>query len=229
MDPEARITYDGLLEHGLESIVSRFIARRGGRATAVTYLYPQQPVDLDALEATIRSSDPELRLSGLPAIDRELGRRFPREFAKGLLIGTAAVTVLILGVFRTVRHTVLALVPTAAGFAWSAGLLALGHVELDLFSMFAAVTCIGIAVDYGIYVLYRYVHEGAGDVRQVINRTGAPIMIACATAVVGFGTLIYSSYPPLRQFGLVSVITLVCCLVASLVLLPAILVETRRS
>ena len=229
LDAEARITYDGLLEHGLASIVSRFIARSGGRATAVTYLYPQQPADLDALDATIRSEDPRLQLSGLPAIDRELGRRFPREFAKGILIGTAAVTLLIFGVFRTVRHTVLALVPTATGFAWSAGLLALGHVQLDLFSMFAAVTCIGIAVDYGIYVLYRYAHEGAGDVREVLNRTGAPIMIACATAVVGFGTLINSSYAPLRQFGIVSVVTLVCCLVASLVLLPAVLIEAEQS
>ncbi len=167
-------------------------------------------------------------MSGLPAIDRELGHRFPREFAKGILIGTGAVTLLIFSVFRTVRQTALALVPTATGFAWSAGLLAIGRVELDLFSMFAAVTCVGIAVNYGIYVLHRYQNEGAGDVREVLNRTGAPIMIACATAVVGFGTLIYSSYPPLRQFGLVSVVTLVCCLVASLVLLPAVLVEIQR-
>ena len=54
----------------------------------------------------------------------------------------------------------MALVPTAAGFVWSAGLLALAGVELDLFSMFAAVTCIGIAVNYGIYVLYRYALDG---------------------------------------------------------------------
>jgi predicted exporter len=228
LDAEARITYDGLIEHGLTSVVSKFIAPRGGRATAVTYLYPQQAADPDAIEATMRLGGPRLQLSGLPAIDRELGRRFPREFAKGILIGSAAVTLLIFGVFRTLRQTALALVPTATGFAWSAGLLAIAGVELDLFSMFAAVTCIGIAVNYGIYVLYRYEHEGAGDVRDVLNRTGAPIMIACATAVVGFGTLVYSSYAPLRQFGLVSVVTLVCCLVASLVLLPAVLVEMRR-
>jgi len=45
---------------------------------------------------------------------------------------------------------------------------------------------------------------------------------------VGFGTLINSSYGPLRQFGIVSVVILLCCLVASLILLPAILIETRR-
>ena len=96
------------------------------------------------------------------------------------------------------------------------------------FSMFAAVTCIGIAVNYGIYLLHRYAIEGSQDIRDVLSRTGAAIMIACTTAVVGFGTLIISSYGPLRVFGLVSVVTLVCCMIASLLLLPAVLIETRR-
>ena len=118
--------------------------------------------------------------------------------------------------------------PTIAGFVWSAGLLALWRVELDLFSMFAAVTCIGIAVDYGIYVLHRYASGTGGDLHAVLSRTGAAIMIACLTALVGFGSLVNSSYGPLRVFGMVSAVTLICCLAASLLLLPALLVEIDR-
>ena len=208
--------------------MSRFIAHRDGRYLAVTYLYPPQGTDLSAIEAIVHTVDRKLELSGLPAIDRDLERRFPWEFGKGLLLGTAAVALLIYAAFRTVRLTVLALLPMAVGFVWSAGWLALARVELDLFSMFAAVTCVGIAVNYGIYVLHRYAIEGSQDVREVLTRTGAAIMIACATALVGFGTLIISSYPPLRMFGLVSVVTLLCCLIASLLLLPALLIHTRR-
>jgi len=185
-------------------------------------------IDLTQRHLPEDNVDPRLQLSGLPAINRELGRRFPREFVKGLLIGTAAVALLIYAVFRTVRLTLLTLLPTAAGFVWSAGWLALARVELDLFSMFAAVTCVGIAVNYGIYVLHRYAIEGSEDVREVLNRTGAAILIACATALVGFGTLIISSYPPLRVFGIVSVVTLLCCVTASLMLLPAILIQSQR-
>jgi predicted RND superfamily exporter protein len=228
LDADARITHDGLLAHGLDPIVSRFIAHRDGRYLAVTYLYPPQGTDLAAIEAIVHTVDRKLELSGLPAIDRDLERRFPWEFGKGLLLGTAAVALLIYAAFRTVRLTVLALLPMAVGFVWSAGWLALARVELDLFSMFAAVTCVGIAVNYGIYVLHRYAIEGSQDVREVLTRTGAAIMIACATALVGFGTLIISSYPPLRMFGLVSVVTLLCCLIASLLLLPALLIHTRR-
>jgi predicted RND superfamily exporter protein len=94
--------------------------------------------------------------------------------------------------------------------------------------MFAAVTCIGIAVDYGIYVLHRYANEADGDVRAVLTRTGAAIMIACLTALVGFASLVNSSYGPLRVFGTVSAVTLICCLAASLLLLPALLVQMEK-
>ena len=121
-----------------------------------------------------------LRLTGLPVINHDLRRQFLPQFLKGIAIGTAAVAVLIYVVFRTVRHTLLALLPTAVGFVWSAGVLALLRVELDLFSLFAAVTFVGIAVDYGIYVLHRYVLEPSSGMEDVMTKTGAAIIIACA-------------------------------------------------
>jgi len=228
LDPNERISYDGLMTHGLESIVSRFVVRRDGRYQAVTYLYPQPTVDIDALRRIVLKVDPRLRLTGLPAINHELRRQFLPQFLKGIAIGTVAVALLIFMVFRTVRHTLLALVPTAVGFVWSAGALALFRVELDLFSLFAAVTFIGIAVDYGIYVLYRYVFEPSSGMEDVMTKTGPAIIIACATALIGFGTLINSSYGPLHVFGIVSIVTLTCCLTASIVSLPALVLEMER-
>jgi predicted RND superfamily exporter protein len=228
LDPAARITYDGLLAHGHDSIVSRFLVRRSGQFRSVTYLYTPQAIDIDAVRQAVHTVDPHLRLTGLPAINQDLRRQFLPEFAKGIAIGTLGVIVLIFLVFRTVKHTLLAILPTAVGFIWSAGVLALSGVDLDLFSLFAAVTFIGIAVDYGIYVLYRHVFEQPGDMNHVMTRTGAAIMIACGTALIGFGTLINSSYAPLHVFGIVSIVTLTCCLVASVVFLPALILETER-
>jgi hypothetical protein len=227
LDSTSRITYDGLVSHGLDSIVSRFLIREGGRYEAVTYLYPRGTVDVDALADVVHSVDPNLRLTGLPVIDYELRRQFLPQFLKGIAIGTGAVVALIFVVFRTFRHTALAMMPTGIGFVWSAGILALIGVELDLFSLFAAVTFVGIAVDYGIYVLYRYVFERPRDVGSVLTHTAAAILIAAATALIGFGSLVNSSYGPLRTFGVVSVVTLACCLLASIVLLPAVLVWTE--
>jgi uncharacterized protein len=228
LDQNERISYDGLVTHGLESVLARFVVRRDGRYQTVTYLYPRQTVDLDALRGIVRDVEPRLRLTGLPAINHELRRQFFAQFLKGIALGTGAVALLIFMVFRTVRHTLLALLPTAVGFVWSAGALALLRVELDLFSLFAAVTFIGIAVDYGIYVLYRYVFEPSNGMGDVMTKTGGAIIIACAMALIGFGTLINSSYGPLHVFGIVSIVTLTCCLTASIVSLPALVLVMER-
>jgi predicted RND superfamily exporter protein len=228
LDPDDRLTYDGLVSHGLDPIVSRFVVHRGGRYAAVTYLYPPPTIDLDALAAIVRETDPGLQLTGIPVVNHDLARRFVPEFVKAIALGTAVVAALIYAVFRTVRHTLLTLVPTFVGFTWSAGLLALARVELDLFSLFAAVCFIGIAVDYGIYVVSRYSIEGPRDVAAVLTATGPAILVACAAALIGFGTLIDSSYGPLHVFGIVSLVTLTCCAIASLAFLPACLVLAER-
>ena len=64
---------------------------------------------------------------------------------------------------------------------------------MDLFSLFAAVTFIGIAVDYGIYVVYRFGSSGR-RMNDVMTKNRAAITIAAGTALVGFGTLVNSSY-----------------------------------
>jgi uncharacterized protein len=228
LDPKERITYGGIVAHGLESVVSRFVVRRDGRYRTVTYLYPPPNADLETLSRTIHDADGRFQLTGLPVINHELAVHFFPQFVRGIAIGTAAVALIVYVVFRTIRDTVLALLPTVIGFIWSAGLLALLRVELDLFSLFAAVTFVGVAVDYGIYVLYRHVFEPPGGMNDVMTRTGAPIMIACATTLIGFGTLVTSSYRPLHVFGIVSLVTLTCCLIASIVFLPALIVQIER-
>jgi predicted exporter len=228
LDPSARITYDGLIEHGLAPVVSRFLVRQGRTYESVQYLYTKGPADIDVLGQLVRAVDPTLRLTGLPAIDYDLRQTFFPQFLEGVAIGTLAVGALVYGVFRTIRYTLLALVPTAVGFVWSAGILALSGVELDLFSLFATVTFIGIAVDYGIYILYRHAFEASGGMANVVTQTGAAITLACGTAIVGFGSLINSSYAPLHVFGVMSIVTLSCCLAASIVTLPALVLSLDR-
>jgi predicted RND superfamily exporter protein len=53
------------------------------------------------------------------------------------------------------------------------------------------------------------------------------LLLAAATAIVGFGSLATSSYAPLRLFGLVSALTIASCLVTSVVVLPALLPDRR--
>jgi predicted RND superfamily exporter protein len=116
------------------------------------------------------------------------------------------------------------LLPVVLGLVWSAGILAMLRVPLDLFSMFGVLAFIGIGVDYGIHLVHRYSRDE--DVADALAHVAPVNLIAGGIAVLGCGTLVTSSYPPLRSLGMVSIVTLVTCLAASLLVLPACLMSS---
>ena len=228
LDPSTRITYNGLVDHRLSPLLSRFVRRVPDGFIVVVYLYAQTTRELDRLPALVAGTAPSFQLTGLPIVNRELAARFLPQFLRGVGIGSLVVAFFMYLVFRSVRHVLLAFLPTVVGFIWSAGLLSLLNVEIDLFSMFAAMTFIGIATDYAIYVIYRYSVERTRPMRAVLGATGGGVLVACGTTLIGFGSLINSSYGPLRSFGVTSVTTIATCLVAALLVLPALLQEARQ-
>ena len=153
-------------------------------------------------------------------------RRFGPQFLKGLAIGSLIVVLLIAATFRSVRLSILALLPTAVGLLWTAGLLALASVELDLFALFAVVTFVGIGVDYGIHVVHRSQECRAPS--KAIAELAPIILVAGAITLFGYGTLMFSSYPPLRSIGLMAAVSVPCLVAASVLVLPALLVRYWR-
>ncbi len=228
LDTRARLSYEGFLSHGLADLLDRSIVRRGGTWTVVTYLYPATPAAVAGVRKAVAAAGGTARLSGLPAVNREMAERFPPEFAKGLSVGSLIVLALLIAAFRRWDFTLLALVPTALALTWTAGVLALSGVSLDLFSMFAVMTFVGIGVDYGIHLVHRCARGGIGARAEAVSHLGPVILVAALTTLLGFGTLIMSSYPPLRLLGIVSTAAIIALGVASLFVLPALLVRPRR-
>ena len=131
---------------------------------------------------------------------------------------------LLLATFRNWRLVLLALTPTAIGLVWAAGILGFAGVELDLFAVFAVMTFVGIGVDYGIHLIHRY--HALQDPVRVTAELAPVIIVAGAITLLGYGTLVGSSYPPLRSIGMVSVVSVVTLVLASVLVLPAMLSES---
>ncbi len=220
IDPE-NLTYEQYVAHGLGDLIGRFVARADDRWLLATYAFPPGPSEVEELDAVVREADSGATLTGLPLVNRELADRFLPEFAKGLAIGTAIVVALVLLAFRDWRLSLLSLAPTAIGIVWAAGALALAGVPLDLFALFAVVTLVGIGVDYGVHLVHRY--QERGDSRQAIGELAPVILVAAAITLLGYGTLVASSYPPLRSIGMVTGVSIVTLAAASVLVLPAML------
>jgi predicted RND superfamily exporter protein len=67
----------------------------------------------------------------------------------------------------------------------------------------------------------------------VIRQIGRAIVLTSLTTSIGFGSLISSHYPGLRSIGWVAGLGILTCLLAALILLPAVLawweqISTRR-
>jgi uncharacterized protein len=226
LDTSARVTYDGYVEHGLGDLIRKFVTREGDRWLAASYVFPGNPAEVDAVARIAASQAPGTVLTGLAMVNLELSRMFLPQFLKGLAIGSLAVLMLVLAAFREWRLSFFALLPTALGLLWAAGLLALLRVKLDLFSVFAVVTFIGVGVDYGIHLVHRF--RERSDAVQATTELAPVILAAAAITFFGYGPLFTSSYPPLRSIGIVSGISAVTLAVASVLVLPALLMERRR-
>jgi predicted RND superfamily exporter protein len=76
--------------------------------------------------------------------------------------------------------------------------------------------------------VHRFQHATRESAAETIAHLGPVILVAGATTLLGFGTLVTSSYPPLRSLGLVSIVMVLTLAVSSLVVLPALLLRGAR-
>jgi uncharacterized protein len=225
LDPSERLSYDGYVSHGLGDLIDRFVVRDGKRWTLATYVFPAGADQASRVQAIVEATDRQQAFTGLTLVNRELARSFLPQFLKGLTIGTVIVVALVVVAFRSWRLSMLAMLPTAIGLIWAAGVLALAGVVLDLFAVFAVVTFVGIGVDYGIHLVHRY--RERGDAERATSELAPVILVAAAITMAGYGTLIWSSYPPLRSIGIVSAVSVVTLAAASVLVLPALLLTEQ--
>jgi predicted exporter len=224
-NPSPLITWQGFADHGLQDVSERFVRRTQQGWVLATYAFPASAADVAALQHAVASASGNMVLTGQPMVNRELSAGFVPQFLRGLIVGSVVVLLSIVLTFRDLRLSLLTLVPTAVGLIWAAGLLGAARVPLDLFSVFAVITFVGIGVDYGIHTVHR--SRERGDAAAAIAELAPVILVAGAITLFGYGTLISSSYPPLRSIGLVSAVSVVTLVIASVCVLPALLLRGR--
>jgi len=146
------------------------------------------------------------------------------------LLGILAVTGLL---FRSLRWGVFCTLPAALAVAATfAGMGWLGMPLGVATSMFAGMV-LGIGVDFAIHLTQRYrlaVEHGAQQeaaILESLSVTGPAIMVNALALALGFGILVLSQVPANARLGAVTVLSLLTCLAATLLVLPALLRVSR--
>lgn len=143
----------------------------------------------------------------------------------GRMVGlTFLMVVLLVGLtFRSVKWTLVALLPLVVGILWMLGAMVVSGVLLTFYNLVVLPTILGIGNDGGVHIAHRYREEGRGSLRRVMRSTGEHIFMGACTNLIGFSGLLLSTHPGLRSIGLLAVIGIGSTLVAALVFFPALL------
>jgi hopanoid biosynthesis associated RND transporter like protein HpnN len=134
----------------------------------------------------------------------------------------AIVVVLFLD-FQRFGDLLLALLPLGVGVTLTLGLMAAMNVSLNPANMIALPLIVGVGVDNGVHVLHDYRTRRLETRYRLGFSTGRGVLVAALTTIIGFVALMTARHQGMASLGLALTIGVTSCMVAALVLLPAVL------
>lgn len=235
----------GLAPFGIAELperVARPFTERDGTRGRIVYVVPTDGQSVRNMRYLLRWAD-SYRETTLPSGEVIYGsgravifadmltaviEESPRAIALSTLMTVLVVVFAFLRGAGGVRATVLVLAALAAGIAWMGGTLFLAGVKINFLNFIAVPITLGIGVDYAINLVHRWRLEGFGRIPSIVRETGGAVVLCSLTTCLGYMALLHSVNPAVRSFGLAAVIGEVACLLAVVVVLPAILLLLER-
>lgn len=148
-------------------------------------------------------------------------------------IALLIIFVLLSLIFKSFAAGLLGVIPLSISVLILFGLMGLTGIRLDVATALLSSVMIGVGVDYSIHFLWRYKEERKQNrypkeaILTTITTTGRGIIFNAMSVIVGFVVLIISSFTPIRFFGILVVVSILCCLIGSLMVMPALILRFR--
>src|SRR5262249_28690751 len=174
-------------------------------------------------------------VTGTPALSNDEMLTAFRDSAVATTVACIVTLLVVLAVFRRVRKPLVMFFVLMVSLAWSLGLIALTVGHLTVFSVMFISLFVGLGIDYGIYLLFRYEEElGIAEspdeaLATTMLRAGPGIVFAALSAAGTFGVLMLTEFRGIVEFGFIGALAILMALVAMLTTFPALLVIVDRS
>jgi hydrophobe/amphiphile efflux-3 (HAE3) family protein len=185
---------------------------------------------------SITAGDPNITIiGGYGYVTSELADIVVNGQMLSLLFAVLAIIILVMVLFRSITTGLISAIPLVSAILLLFGLMGILGIRLDLVTALLSSMMIGIGIDYTIHFLWRFRKEReiAGDPVEAIvitlQTTGRGILFNALSVIIGFVVLVLSSFPPIRFFGILIVISISACLVGALMIVPAFLLVFKPS
>jgi len=163
------------------------------------------------------------RITGMPVMAMLMIDLMKNKGAQAVLFGSIAIILFLLIDFRSIKYTLFAMVPLALGTVCMVGVMTLLQMKFTMVNILALPLLIGIGIDYGVHILHRYHLEGRAAMSAVLPYTGRAVLLSALTTMMGFGSMGIASHRGIAGLGILLLVGVGICCIASMVVLPSML------
>jgi hypothetical protein len=158
-----------------------------------------------------------------PVTIYETGMAVTSSFKLATMLALAAVILVLLLELRSVRITILILLPLLLSILLTAAVSVIFELPLNYANVIVLPLLVGVGVHNGIMFMLRYLIEPPADGNMLGTSTARAIMLSSVTMVVSTGTLILSAHRGISSMGILLTVCFLFLLGSVLILLPALI------
>ena len=136
---------------------------------------------------------------------------------------------------RKVGQSLLVILPVGLAGSWVVGSMAILGINWNVLTIMITALTIGLGIDYSIHVWRRFESNRSSGMaiwpamKDMYANTGSALLMSAGTTICGFMVLLLSPIPVIRDFGVVSSISVAFSLVLALLVLPGLLAAEVRT
>jgi hydrophobe/amphiphile efflux-3 (HAE3) family protein len=166
--------------------------------------------------------DVGVTVTGEPALMQSITEEMAKSNGPILALAGLLMIIALMISFNHVKWSLLPIPIVFLGVTWTFGAMGFLKIPFTMVSMSAFPVLIGIGIDYAIQFHNRIDEEfhKSGSPRQAVVETvgnvSKPVMIALVITAMGFVSLLTSSVPMTRDFGLLCLVGLFLCYLSAL-------------
>ncbi len=210
--PAAFVNPGDLKALGLGEIVNSLIVKSEGRTYVLTVI-PDTPFMADLIQRY--GAEPgKVRLVSQVQFRQIISQAIADDFLRFILIASLVVCICLSLFFRNYKMVLMALIPVVTGVLFMVGVMGALGIAFNLINVIAAILIIGLAVDYGIFMVNKWS-------KRTNCSTERAVWVSGLTTLAGFGALVLARHPALNSIGLTVLLGIVAAIPSALLVIPA--------
>ncbi len=184
------------------------------------------------IDQTTKGSQITARISGKTLIANKLISFIVNSQIQSLTLAFILIFLVMFAIFKSIKFGLISIIPNLLPILFNFALMGFLGIPLNSATAIIAAVAIGIAVDDTIHFIceYQQLKNTGMTAEKAINKTivtkGHPIITTSLIMTGGFGILLFASFVPSIQFGLLSALIMGFAVISDLLVLPAIFLIT---